>query len=506
MASDPAGGGAGLTTRAVPWVIAAFVVLAFAIQTAHPLNADTSWLFTAAERLLAGETLYTDIYEVNPPMSVLLYVPWVWLGQITHVSAELVTIAVALLASVLATALGARILARSTLSFEPTTWWLIALPSLTVLPGINFSEREHFAVIFILPVLALSAVRGAGMLPSWSHRLMGGLLGGLVMTIKPHFALAILLPALYGAVHARSWRPIFNVENVISGLILVGFWLLVWLAFPAFFTVMLPLSEAIYLPDRAPLVLLAIVPGMWLVWFMAAILFTIYRREVLRLPEVTFVAGAAGFLLCYVIQGKGFGYHVTPTIILLAIVLATIFVRRNVAGRAPRFTLLAAVAGGIFLLVPVIETLRGNTTTSELQAIVAPYGPGLKLANISQNLGFISPLQRAVDGTIVTRAAYRMIALGALRLQYRNGDGPESAKWAAFAAQDREMLRDDLEKNPPDIIVTGGDAFDWLGWARQDPAIDRLLQDYQPIGAARQDDRPISVLKRNDLALPESAH
>ncbi len=54
-------------------------LVAIAIQSLWiPIDADVSWLITVSERVLSGDRLYVEIFELNPPASVWLYVPLVW--------------------------------------------------------------------------------------------------------------------------------------------------------------------------------------------------------------------------------------------------------------------------------------------------------------------------------------------------------------------------------------------------------------------------------------------
>ncbi|MFX8692453.1 hypothetical protein ABTM44_18170, partial [Acinetobacter baumannii] len=79
-----------------------------------------------------------------------------------------------------------------------------------------FAEREHIAVTLLLPALALAVGRANEYRPGPILRITLGLLSGLVVSIKPHFGLAILLPYLYLALRLRSWRILFALENLIA--------------------------------------------------------------------------------------------------------------------------------------------------------------------------------------------------------------------------------------------------------------------------------------------------
>jgi hypothetical protein len=74
---------------------------------------DTSWLITECQRLLAGEQLYVDLIENNPPFTVWLFLPAVvvsqWLGMTPEIGRQLYTY----LAVIAGLALSAAIIRRS---------------------------------------------------------------------------------------------------------------------------------------------------------------------------------------------------------------------------------------------------------------------------------------------------------------------------------------------------------------------------------------------------------
>ena len=56
----------------------------------HYLGADMSWLLTAADGMIGGQRLYVDIWETNPPFSVLLYLPAAYAEHLLGLRAEFV--------------------------------------------------------------------------------------------------------------------------------------------------------------------------------------------------------------------------------------------------------------------------------------------------------------------------------------------------------------------------------------------------------------------------------
>ncbi|SEP97331.1 hypothetical protein SAMN05428969_1356 [Devosia sp. YR412] len=478
---------------AIRFAIAATVLLAFIIQMVGGLNADASWLLTVSERMLAGQQLYVDIYELNPPMSAMLYVPIVVLAQAVGLAAEPILVAAVLLSALLSVAFSTRVLRRAQLLSNTSEWWLISMVALSILPGSNFAEREHIAVILLLPLLAISALRSTGRAPQPFEILTAGLAAGLAMTIKPHFALPILLVASYSAIMGRSWRAIFNPEHVLSGLILVAYWLMVWIWFSSFFTTMLPIASSAYLADRAPILLLLFGPQVWLILLILAGLLLLYRRQMLVPPNGQYLAAALGFFLVYLIQGKGFVYHLLPVQLLISLVFAQSFLTKSARGRVGIIPLTLAV---FIIAAPGLQAIQGNSLRKEAFALLAPLGPGLTIANITPQLEIATPLHRDLRATLVNSGPCLWIGLGALRRGMSTTDPLVVEEMAELETYERGRLRDDLLANPPDIILGNADMFDWLGWASDDAAIAILLGNYELLAEIGPPDMPLKILRR----------
>ena len=51
-------------------------------------NTDVSWLITLSEKVLDGQRLYADLVELNPPASIILYLPLVALARVLALRPE----------------------------------------------------------------------------------------------------------------------------------------------------------------------------------------------------------------------------------------------------------------------------------------------------------------------------------------------------------------------------------------------------------------------------------
>lgn len=475
-------------------VVSAFaVVFAFATQMLGGLNPDVSWLLTVGERMLAGQQLYFDIHELNPPMSALLYLPFVALANAMSLPPEPLVIGAILLLAFASLGFSVFILHRAGVIEQPGLWWLVSLMALTLLPGDNFGEREHIAVILLLPMLSIATLYQQGRSPALVAAIISGLMAGLVMTIKPHFALPILAVALFGAVMARSWRPIFNLPHVIAGAVLLAYWLAVWFCFPGFFDTMLPIASDAYVADRRPLLALAF---NWLsasFWLILAGLVLIYRVELSKGALGSYLAATAGFFLVYLIQGKGFIYHLMPAQLLVSLVFAYCFLRRNAVGRMAPVNVGLAIA---LLAYPSALDIRGEGWRNEAREILRPLGAGLKIANLTSQLEIASPLHREVGGTLINSGPCLWITLGAARRRVATTDTVVIARLNELEAFERAQLLADFTATAPDIILSGGDLFDWMAWARQEPQLAEILGDFMLVASVGDEPMALKIYQR----------
>ena len=203
----------------------AILTLGVAGRAWLPANADVSWLLTVVEKWLDGGRLYIDMLENNPPMAVYLYAPEVLLGRALSISPErMVDIFVFGLGALSVLWSGAR-LPREVADAGSARPFLApaAFAIIAVMPAFTFGEREHFALIFFLPWLAMSIRRAQGASVNRIDSVVAGVAGGLVVSIKPHFALALLAASAAAAIQVRSWRPIFALENWVAGALVAAY-------------------------------------------------------------------------------------------------------------------------------------------------------------------------------------------------------------------------------------------------------------------------------------------
>jgi hypothetical protein len=463
-------------------------VLAVFVRHAVVANTDVSWGLTMANKVFDGQRLYVDIIEVNPPATVFLYMLPAMLGRLSGLPAEFFVDVLVFLASGLSLWITSRILLGAGLLERVDGWLLVTVAAavLMVLPAQTFGEREHIALIAFLPLLAVNAARAKGDRPDLAMVILAGIGGGITVIIKPHFAAAIMCTAAVAALYARSWRPVFALENWAAAALLAAYAVWVAIAFAPFISDVLPMVLTVYVPVKVSLPRLLVFFATPL-WLAALVLIVLLKgREMFKPQFGLLLAASVGFSISYYIQQKGWSYHSYPMLALALITLALAFVDRwhrelsdEQADRPKRIvSALAAalIAGGTFCWMTFA------LDCSALAASIRAIKPHPKILALAADMAVGHPVTRAAHGVWVSRVSALWITAGVLlRRQHETLDLATDARLRAYAARDRAMLTKDIALHRPDVILVSlMEGIDWLTWARSDPALAAELQAYGP--------------------------
>lgn len=479
------------------WIVVAVLAAALVERAWIGTASDVSWLITIGEKMLDGQRLYADIVEVNPPASAYLYLPAVAIAHALGLAPEFVVNVLVFLAAGVSLWLAGRILLQAGLLKNVDRWALAALAAaiLTILPAHTFGQREHVAVITLLPLLAVAAARARKLAPDIRYALLAGMGAGIAVVIKPHFVIAAGLVILTAAYCARSWRVLFAPENLVAAALAAAYGAFVVLAYPEFIRDMIPLVQAVYVPVRQPWLALATGPAV-LCWLAALGLLWYWRKGVLLAPPYCLlIAASIGFAAAYFIQGKAWPYHSYPMLALAFLALAVAGLQRETriqAGGVRRFASMLPVAA-LAALSWVWLNLAGNAGV--LAEPIRKLGSHPKMLVIASDISIGHPLVRDVNGMWVSRVCSLWISAGVRRLLAEgNQDAQTAALLRRYAARDRDMLAEDIDRARPDIIVVEKGRYDWEAWARSDSLIAERLKPYRPAQVVGN----FTILRRED--------
>nr|MBA2466525.1 hypothetical protein [Sphingomonas sp.] len=249
-----------------------------------PIDCDVSWLITVSEKLLAGARLYVDVIEPNPPASVWLYLPSVWLAGRSGLHPEAIVAAIFIAGALLS--LGATLRLAGGLRQPPAALLLAAAIGFVglILPLGLFAQREHAALLLAFPALAALALVADGRRLPLGNALATGAAAGFVMVLKPHFALAILPAAGYAAWRTGSPRPL--LPAMLAALGVVGAYAAAILYFAPEYLRLVPLLAEIYLPMREDMMTLLRGPVVIVPVALAALTAMLRAPRIAPLPAV----------------------------------------------------------------------------------------------------------------------------------------------------------------------------------------------------------------------------
>lgn len=530
--------------------LALIAAAAIALQARLGTVDDVSWLITASERTLDGQVPYKDFLEVNPPASILMYLPAVGLARLLGAAPELVVAAFGFLGIAASMVLSAAILARAGLIEKfGASGACLTLVALAVLPAHAFDERDHIAALAGLPFLALAAARSVGARFDWRLALLAGVGAGLMASIKPPYALAELALAPYLAARLGPRALLGCFEYYVAALVGLAYALATVLLFPAFVSDVMPLASAIYLPLRESTIGLLLNTGvvLWLALFLASLMMAGKGRSepLFAIPTLASLGALASFF----IQGKGWSYHIYPALafalvalgaalatskreawlLFAAIVCATAAcVAALLVGRWPVQTMIGIAIIGAALTLAISRLISGASigdrglplsemiAASAIGVAVAMFlaeglpqpalakalarlGPHPTILAISESLAFGHPLVREVGGVWAQRVPSLWITVAADRLIAESHADPKvQARLAPFMRADRAMLLQDLAGRPDAILVgrIDGPAYKTF-W--QDPEIVAALADYRFFAGNDDPSWPAMIYARRDL-------
>lgn len=307
------------------WILIAGIFIGGAwYQSSLILSLDVSWLMEVASRLMRGGKYYLDFYETNPPMSIYIYLPallfhYLHLGVVVGVRAYTFIIAATSIC------LCHYLLSKdSKIDFLLHYLLLVGLAILLVFfPSGDFGQREHIAVMLIMPYLLQCVLRVKGL--SFSKQLVIpiAILAGIGFVIKPHFLLPLFLIEMKILLNKKTVKNL--ISEIIIGLIIIAYVLSIFYLTPEFIKLMLVDYLPIYYLLMGEPFASILFSNVTLYGFIVVCLYLVMRDKVLQKDFADFLLLAAlGFWLVFIIEDTGWYNHYLPSLLffcLLAIVM-----------------------------------------------------------------------------------------------------------------------------------------------------------------------------------------
>ena len=298
------------------WALVAACVL-LRLTPPWEINHDCGWLLFAASRFLAGDALYSELIEINPPLIIYLNVPPAALASFTGLSVgAALNLWVASLLG-LSLFLTSRIVRVGDFVRLMNPIALAAVAFVLVVPvGRDFGQREHLMMILTLPYFAVVGQRVAGGDVRSGQALGAGLLAAVGFSLKPYFLLAPVLVRIGTALWQRKLFDTRRSENegLVLGVVVYAAHFFV-VPFQSDFAANLELTLEVYGSFKVSFVELLSKP--WTIEALVVIVVlsvaAIFAGSI-RTSIWVLILAQLGFLGSAFWQGKGWTYHLFPAL------------------------------------------------------------------------------------------------------------------------------------------------------------------------------------------------
>jgi hypothetical protein len=336
----------------------AFVpAIGFALMVlSPPLNHDVAAILNFAERWVAGDQLYRDLIDVNPPLIFVLTAIPAQLARVTGISGVQALLLCVLLCCLAAWRMTQRLRRGRAEGVVERAVLDALVPLACVVAAYDVGQREHLMALFAIPYAFLAARRIEGLATppalAWSVTLAAA----LGFALKPHF---LAVPLLVEALVLLRRGPRAALRDPLPwGM--AALWLGYLAAIPVFFAdyfdFVVPLVVGYYL-DNGGFGLFDVLLGDK-IGAALALLLVLLPFAVRRAAGATaqaLLAVALGGLLSAWVQHKGWSYHVVPMAMASAL-LAGLLVAHWLDAVLPPARA-AAAAPGIALAVALAVAL-----------------------------------------------------------------------------------------------------------------------------------------------------
>lgn len=278
----------------------------------HP---DTAWLAGCAKRFLSGISLLEGCYDTNPPLSILIYTPAVYLSQLSGIALYYciyITIFIFIALCVLSTHI--LITKLSFLSLQERFIFLVTYTTFVIIvPLYDFTQRDHLIAVALVPFLLAQYTITKKIPTRGVIRHLSLALGTLMILVKPHYGLLPVMVLIHR--YYTQKRISLDLDFMYLALSCLTYAFVLYIYFPDFLTIVLPDVIHYYLPyknesDVNKFLLPFILPSIMLC---LAIVYKYKNEDDKRDFLLFFWLGTFTAMISYYVQAKGFYYQLIPT-------------------------------------------------------------------------------------------------------------------------------------------------------------------------------------------------
>lgn len=297
-------------------------IIAFWFSYTYPqaMNENMGVLLIFAERLVEGKSFKTDIYEVNPPLSILIYAPIIWLKKCLPFDIHQASfLYISLLLTLSISFLHVLLKVARTPKYEHCAIISIYILGHLFITVNDYGEREQFVAMGLIPLCILIHLKTVQTKISYHTSILISGFGIIMILLKPHFGLAPACLFLYRAWKRRSlFSPIKDSDFIIMTAGTTGYIICLLLFFQTYVFEQLPGIMDLYVSQVFVPPHMVLVPLIYSILLGVLCLLYWGSDKITYKPSLVYVWSVATLLclISFITQTKGMFYHLIPASIL----------------------------------------------------------------------------------------------------------------------------------------------------------------------------------------------
>ncbi len=210
------------------FVIAFVIFPCISTQSQYLVNGNISWLLDAAQRLVNGQSLANHIYETNPPLSIILYIPHVLIAKLANTPAANIMFFMTFVCALISTG-GVAILLKYIRNIDPVIKPAIVMTymaGITIATTLSFSEREHYIIMMLFPFVLCQYALNTHQKVPYALLIPILLIGSIGILIKPHYGIVptiLMFQRIYQSKKIASlFKEDFWILSVVTSVYLIS--------------------------------------------------------------------------------------------------------------------------------------------------------------------------------------------------------------------------------------------------------------------------------------------
>lgn len=311
-------------------LLLSFYSCAWIIQTKLLIKGDVIWLFYLADKVLHGGKYLQDFFEINPPLSIYIYVPAVLISKIFSLSpihsARSYVFGLSLCSLFLCYLQINRIFSKNE-ALGGLGFLLSIVFVFIILPMSEFGQRENLLVILTLPYF-LSLVCHLKKKPvSTGCAILIGLMAGIGFAIKPFYIISLSFVESYYLFSSKKVRHLLRPETITMAMVTLFYLLVVVYFNPDYLYSVVPVAAKFYYISFASSLRYLIISPIFYYSLLALGLYAVQYKTLGKDQALVCILllAMSGFMGGYLLQRIPWYYHVYPAFALTILYFTAMF-------------------------------------------------------------------------------------------------------------------------------------------------------------------------------------